>query len=93
MKHRHLLPDEIDQLLDGEAGFGVAPLLSHVEECPTCREELAEARQVVSALERMPHFAPSPTFSRACMMRSAGRSSQPGDSPKRMSMASCPRAR
>ena len=24
MKHRHLLPDEIDQLLDGEAGFGVA---------------------------------------------------------------------
>ena len=63
MKHRHLLPDEIDQLLDGEAGFGVAPLLSHVEECPICRDELAEARQVVSALERMPHFAPSPTFS------------------------------
>ena len=62
MEHRHLLPDEIDQLLDGEAGFGVAPLLAHVENCPTCRADLAEARQVVSALERMPHFAPSPLF-------------------------------
>jgi len=62
VEHRHLLPDEIDQLLDGEAGFGVAPLLAHVENCPTCRADLAEARQVVSALERMPHFAPSPLF-------------------------------
>ena len=63
MEHRHLLPDEIDQLLDGEAGFGVAPLQAHVEKCPTCRAELAEARQVVGALERLPHFAPSPLFS------------------------------
>ena len=62
MEHRHLLPDEIDQLLDGEAGFGVAPLQAHVDACPTCRAELAEARQVVSALERLPHFAPSPLF-------------------------------
>ena len=63
MEHRHLLPDEIDQLLDGEAGFGVAPLQAHVEKCPACRAELAEARQVVGALERLPHFAPSPLFS------------------------------
>ena len=62
MEHRHLLPDEIDQLLDGEAGFGVAPLLAHVENCPKCRAELAAARQLVSALERLPHFAPSPLF-------------------------------
>lgn len=62
MKHRHLLPDEIDQLLDGEAGFGVAPLQAHVDSCPACRAELAEARQVVSALERLPHLAPSPLF-------------------------------
>jgi hypothetical protein len=62
VEHRHLLPDEIDQLLDGEAGFGVAPLLAHVENCPKCRAELAAARQVVSALERLPHFAPSPLF-------------------------------
>ena len=62
MEHRHLLPDEIDQLLDGEAGFGVAPLVAHVENCPKCRAQLAEAREVVSALERLPHFTPSPLF-------------------------------
>ena len=62
MEHRHLLPDEIDQLLDGEAGFGVAPLQAHVESCAECRAELADARQVVSALERLPHLAPRPLF-------------------------------
>ena len=62
MEHRHLLPDEIDQLLDGEAGFGVAPLAAHIEACATCRAELAEARQIVGALERLPHFAPLPSF-------------------------------
>ena len=69
MEHRHLLPDEIDQLLDGEAGFGVAPLVAHVEACPQCRAELAEARQVVSTLERIPHFAPSPLFAERVMAR------------------------
>ena len=67
MEHRHLLPDEIDQLLDGEAGFGLAPLVAHVEECPSCRAELDDARRVVSALERLPHLAPSPLFSERVM--------------------------
>jgi hypothetical protein len=62
VEHRHLLPDEIDQLLDGEAGFGVAPLQAHVETCAKCRAELVEARMVVSALERLPHLAPSSRF-------------------------------
>jgi hypothetical protein len=69
VEHRHLLPDEIDQLLDGEAGFGVAPLVAHVESCAMCRAELAEARQVVNALERLPHFAPSPLFNERVMTR------------------------
>ena len=69
MEHRHLLPDEIDQLLDGEAGFGVAPLQAHVESCASCRAELAEARQVVSALERLPHLAPTPMFADRVMSR------------------------
>ena len=69
MEHRHLLPDEIDQLLDGEAGFGVAPLVAHIESCATCRAELAEARQVVNALERLPHFTPSPVFGEQVMAR------------------------
>jgi hypothetical protein len=63
MHHRHLLPDEIDQLLDGETGFGVAPLRAHIDECAECRAKLTDARVVVEALERLPHFAPNARFS------------------------------
>ncbi|HLA89392.1 MAG TPA: hypothetical protein VJL28_03040 [Gemmatimonadaceae bacterium] len=62
MRHRHLLPNELDLLLDGEAGFGIAPLAAHVEECPACRARLADARLVVDALEALPHFAPTLRF-------------------------------
>ena len=58
MNHRHLLPNEIDLLVDGEAGFGVAPLRAHILECPDCRDRLEDARVVVDALESLPHFAP-----------------------------------
>jgi anti-sigma factor RsiW len=58
MNHRHLLPNEIDLLVDGEAGFGVAPLRAHVLECGDCRDRLENARVVVDALESLPHFAP-----------------------------------
>ena len=58
MNHRHLLPNEIDLLVDGEAGFGVAPLRAHVAECDECRARLDDARIVVDALEALPHFAP-----------------------------------
>jgi len=58
VNHRHLLPNEIDLLVDGEAGFGVAPLRAHVAECDECRARLDDARIVVDALEDLPHFAP-----------------------------------
>jgi len=58
MNHRHLLPNEIDLLVDGEAGFGVAPLRAHIQECAECHERLEDARIVVEALESLPHFAP-----------------------------------
>ena len=58
MNHRHLLPNEIDLLVDGEAGFGVAPLRAHVAECDECRNRLEDAQIVVDALEALPHFAP-----------------------------------
>ena len=58
MNHRHLLPNEIDLLVDGEAGFGVAPLRDHIDECPDCRVRYEDARFVVDALESLPHFAP-----------------------------------
>ena len=62
MQHRHLLSNEIDLLLDGEAGFGVAPLRTHVDGCAECRTRLDEARVVADALECLPHYAPRPGF-------------------------------
>lgn len=59
MNHRHLLPNEIDLLVDGEVGFGVAPLLAHIRECSDCRRELDDARHVATLLEALPRFAPS----------------------------------
>src|SRR4051812_29963403 len=62
VNHRHLLPDEIDLLLDEALGFGVAPLKAHVRDCAECRARIDEARFVVDSLENVPHFAPSHTF-------------------------------
>ena len=67
MNHRHLLPTEIDLLLDGEEGFGVAPLKAHLRECPDCLARLEEARVVTDAIEELPHFAPSFSFADAVM--------------------------
>ena len=67
MNHRHLLPDEIDQLLDGEVGFGVAPLQAHLRECDQCRAAYEEEREVVEALEHLPRLAPSPDFTSQVM--------------------------
>lgn len=58
MQHRHLLPNEIDLLVDGDTGFGVQPLREHVATCQECRARLDEARDVVTALSAMPLFAP-----------------------------------
>lgn len=67
MQHRHLLPNEIDLLLDGEVGFGVAPLRAHAERCAECGAKLDDARLVVDALDRLPHFAPSAKFTNAVL--------------------------
>lgn len=67
MEHRHLLPDEIDLLVDGEEGFGVAPLTAHAERCSQCRAELERQRRLVGELERLPHFEPSPLFAHRVM--------------------------
>ncbi|HUF28227.1 MAG TPA: hypothetical protein VMM18_14720 [Gemmatimonadaceae bacterium] len=67
MNHRHLLPDELDLLLDGEVGFGVAPLRAHVEQCTDCRTRLDESRSLVESLERLPEVAPSPLFASRVM--------------------------
>ncbi|MBA4072046.1 MAG: hypothetical protein C0497_09465 [Gemmatimonas sp.] len=69
MQHRHLLSNEIDLLLDGEAGFGVAPLRAHVDACADCRARLDEARLVADALERLPHLAPRTGFADRVLRR------------------------
>ena len=63
MNHRHLLPNEIDLLVDGDAGFGVAPLRAHLSECGDCRGRYDELRVVSEALEAVPHFTPRIRFS------------------------------
>lgn len=65
--NRHLLPAEIDLLLDGEVGFGTAPLKAHVRRCEECRSELDAARTLVRQLEHLPRFAPSPLFTQRVM--------------------------
>jgi hypothetical protein len=59
---RHLLPHEYDLLLDGDSGFGLAPLQAHVRGCEACRAELEAARAVMAELDDLPHLAPSPVF-------------------------------
>ncbi|MGH7623408.1 MAG: hypothetical protein ACREMU_13780 [Gemmatimonadaceae bacterium] len=66
---RHLLPEEIDLLLDGEVGFGTPPLKAHVRGCATCARELESARALVRTLEHLPHIAPSPLFAGRVMAR------------------------
>jgi hypothetical protein len=67
MNHRHLLPDEIDLLIDDEVGFGVAPLKAHIRDCDHCRAQVDDARRVLAALEEVPHFSPSHTFANKVM--------------------------
>lgn len=62
MINRHLRPDEIELLLDGEEGFGVAQLRAHAASCSECQDEMARAQELMFALDTLPDFAPSPAF-------------------------------
>jgi hypothetical protein len=67
--NRHLLPEEIDLLLDGDVGFGTPPLKAHVRSCAACRAELEGARALVQRLEHLPHLVASPLFASRVMSR------------------------
>jgi hypothetical protein len=56
--HRHLLPNEIDLLLDEETGFGVQPLKEHVRACADCGTRLQQAQEVAAALSTLPQLSP-----------------------------------
>ena len=62
MNHRHLLPQELDLLIDADGGFGVAPLRAHVEECDDCRARVDALRAVALDLDALPRFAPRVGF-------------------------------
>lgn len=67
MHHRHLLPQELDLLVDGDAGFGVAPLRAHVGACDDCRAQLDELRAIAAQLDTLPHFVPRHGFANRVM--------------------------
>lgn len=62
MLDRHLLPDEVELLLDDEAGFGIGALRAHVEACGECQARIAVERELVELLEHVPHLAPAGAF-------------------------------
>ncbi len=62
MLDRHLRPDEVDLLLDGDDGFGIAPLKAHVRHCAACHSKVEQARELLVALDSLPDFAPSVGF-------------------------------
>lgn len=67
MDHRHLLPNEIDLLVDGDAGFGMAPLRAHLAECADCRARYEELRVVAEAVDALPHYTPALRFADGIM--------------------------
>ncbi|MBC7791568.1 MAG: hypothetical protein H7Z74_16595 [Anaerolineae bacterium] len=67
--NRHLLPNEIDILLDGEVGFGTPPLKAHVRVCAECLKEVEDAKALVRSLEQIPRLAPAPLFAERVMAR------------------------
>ena len=69
MDHRHLTPQEIELLVDGEEGPGTSSFLAHLEECVTCRTQFEEQQQLVTTLEQMPYFTPSPLFAYRVMRK------------------------
>ncbi len=62
MEHRHLLPDEFEPLLDGDAGEATSALRDHVEACAECRAELAKQSELTRALDHLRHHGPAPLF-------------------------------
>ncbi len=65
---RHLLPDELDLLLDGETGFGVQQLTAHLRDCADCRDELAALRAFVWDIETLPELTPNRGFADRVML-------------------------
>ena len=69
MDDRHLLPSEIDLLLDDDGNASTALLTAHVGRCAACAAAIAEARFVAEMLTTAPHLKPQVDFSEKVMGR------------------------
>lgn len=67
--NRHLLPSEIDLLVDGDGGFGLAELTAHTEQCAACRARVRDGRLLAQAMEALPHAKPTLGFADRVMQR------------------------
>jgi hypothetical protein len=64
---RHLTPDEIDQLLDSEADFGISELPEHLAGCAACKAEYEAGCRSLESIEHLSNFEPSPLFAEKVM--------------------------
>jgi hypothetical protein len=64
----HLTPDDLDALLVGSMS---ATVRTHLGECGLCRALATTDRAVITGLERLPRFSPSPGFPDRVMARVA----------------------
>ena len=62
MTERHLLPNEIDLLVDGDASSGPSPLRAHLAACDDCRARYDELHRVTVSVDSLPHFTPRLRF-------------------------------
>ncbi len=69
MNDPHLLPDQIDLLVDGDAGPDVTALRSHLDGCEPCRARYDAARRSAEAVEALPHFTPRLPFADQIMSK------------------------
>jgi len=71
MDHRHLTPEEIDLLVDAQAGyaFGSGTNADSVGDCVQCRARLDDAAALVNLLDTLPRLAPPHTFGDRVMGR------------------------
>src|SRR5437867_1359890 len=56
---RHLAPEELVDIVEGTAAEASAP---HLASCPSCRQQLADLRAVMSAASDLDVPEPSPVF-------------------------------
>lgn len=62
MNDPHLLPNQIDLLVDGDAGFTARTMRAHLADCPDCRQRFERAQDAAHAVESLPHFTPRLPF-------------------------------